>query len=666
MSAVLQERQTSGGGSSVSSVALAFSSNLTAGSALHVVGGQANAVSPAYTFSDNNGGSYTALDSPTWDSANSWGQAHAYSANHAAGATTVTLTFNASETFVALWIREIGGVTATPIDGHNNVNAASGTSASASATNSNQPALWSAVAVQTPNTAALSAGTGTQDIAGWNYTGATNYGLSSHSRVTTAGSQTATFNTATAGKISISLAIFDEAGGGSNAALAGPSAAKAVATATASVANALSGQSAARAASTAVLAVATALSGTMSARASAAGTAGIGIALSGISSARGDALGGISISNALSGICGASASLVAAVSNQLALLGSMGAVASWTASLASGSAAALSGIGGARASATGTLSVSLALAGQSGATASLQAPLGNAVQLNGIAAAVAGLSGSLTINSAFALSGISGAAASATGTLANAIALAGKSAAAAAMQAPLGNQVQLTGISGAVSNITGTLGISSGLALSGISSAAASATGALTNIAALTGASISSAANQGGMAVSIQLAGVSATKAFAGGALNGGAAAPLAGGPRYIVKRISLRPFTVSRLIGRRLTVTSMLGQFRLDTKLPDELLVLTFDFTPDLLSTENLSGTPTVDSLIVDAGTDPSPMNILNGAPQIDSSLKKVLLPVQSGVDLCDYGITVRCPTTNPLKVLGLRGTLPVRAKPY
>ena len=99
----------------------------------------------------------------------------------------------------------------------------------------------------------------------------------------------------------------------------------------------------------------------------------------------------------------------------------------------------------------------------------------------------------------------------------------------------------------------------------------------------------------------------------------------------------------------------------RLDIKDPAEKLILTFDFAVGLGSDDLLTGTPiaTVSVLI---GRDAAPTAIFNGTPGIDGTSKRVYLPVQAGVDGCDYVIKVVCTTTSASKVLALTAVLPVR----
>ena len=95
--------------------------------------------------------------------------------------------------------------------------------------------------------------------------------------------------------------------------------------------------------------------------------------------------------------------------------------------------------------------------------------------------------------------------------------------------------------------------------------------------------------------------------------------------------------------------------------KNPSEAIVLTFDFTNGLLANEILSGSPTV-TVATAFGTDASPTSILNGASSIDSTGRMVLVPVQAGLDGCDYEVKVVVPTNNIKKTLALIAILPVR----
>jgi hypothetical protein len=144
----------------------------------------------------------------------------------------------------------------------------------------------------------------------------------------------------------------------------------------------------------------------------------------------------------------------------------------------------------------------------------------------------------------------------------------------------------------------------------------------------------------------------------------------LATDPRYVVARISVRSFMASRLA--RLFVTSRaaarnftrsaVSNRRFDEKDPTEKVILTFDFSIDLAAGVTLSGSPSVQVDTV-FGTDASPSSILNGSAQLDGTATKVLVPVQAGVDGCEYRVSVRCGTTSAQIYLELDAVLPVRS---
>lgn len=138
----------------------------------------------------------------------------------------------------------------------------------------------------------------------------------------------------------------------------------------------------------------------------------------------------------------------------------------------------------------------------------------------------------------------------------------------------------------------------------------------------------------------------------------------------YVINRSPLRPFTAGRGV-RNLTVLrfssrnftrTTVSNRRFDTKDPTEKVTLTFDFTNDLPSGVTLSGSPTV-AVTLTRGVDPSPTNILNGAASLDGTSKMVIVPVQGGVDGCEYDVSVQCNTTNALLKFELDAVLPVRS---
>lgn len=208
---VLQERN-SRSSVSATSIALAFSSNVTAASAVHAIFAQFQGTGGVKfsAFSDNNGGSYTTLDNAYNGGSVDFETAHGYALNHAAGATTVTGTTTTSAAPLHIWIREIGGVaTVSALDGHNIASSASTTNQtlSVSATNANQPAFISVLGISEWQQQACTLTGVTQDVQGASWT----YAVSGHSRITAAGSNSATVNVGSANdSFQIVIAIFDE------------------------------------------------------------------------------------------------------------------------------------------------------------------------------------------------------------------------------------------------------------------------------------------------------------------------------------------------------------------------------------------------------------------------------------------------------------------------
>lgn len=209
---IVQETQTSAGSTSVPSISLAFASNNTAGNAIHVFGLAGNS-GRTFTVSDTQGNTYSVLDT---NSAVSGGNSicQAVAVNIKGGANTVTVTFSSAAGYPGIWIREIGGVSASPVDGHIlNVPNVINTSVSAAATNAAQPGIWSGFAFD--SSGGLSATTGTQDVSGWLFGGATNEAISSHGPVSTVGTQTAAFAGTSSSDFLASIVIFDAATGSS-------------------------------------------------------------------------------------------------------------------------------------------------------------------------------------------------------------------------------------------------------------------------------------------------------------------------------------------------------------------------------------------------------------------------------------------------------------------
>lgn len=98
------------------------------------------------------------------------------------------------------------------------------------------------------------------------------------------------------------------------------------------------------------------------------------------------------------------------------------------------------------------------------------------------------------------------------------------------------------------------------------------------------------------------------------------------------------------------------------ESKDPLEKVKLTFDFTTDLPDGVVLTGTPDV-AFTTAYGTDPSPASIANGAAGLDTTSKKVIVPVQAGLEGVDYRVSVKCATTDAQLVFELDGVLAVRS---
>lgn len=223
---VLQEKETSINSGTGGNITLAFASAITAGSALHVIATQGDSSTATYTFSDNNGGSYSTPDT-CWSTNHGQGCGQSAAVNHASGATSVTITFSGVGAFPGLSLKEIGGVSTTPLDGHSATVTALATSATINLTNANQPALISGWG-NDPHDAQVPGigGTGfTLGIHGWNYGGGfpTCY-TSSSKRITTTASQATTFTLSTADDILMGAIIFDEAAATGTVALTGQAA----------------------------------------------------------------------------------------------------------------------------------------------------------------------------------------------------------------------------------------------------------------------------------------------------------------------------------------------------------------------------------------------------------------------------------------------------------
>jgi hypothetical protein len=94
--------------------------------------------------------------------------------------------------------------------------------------------------------------------------------------------------------------------------------------------------------------------------------------------------------------------------------------------------------------------------------------------------------------------------------------------------------------------------------------------------------------------------------------------------------------------------------------KLPNESVILTFDFSGGLEDDETLTGVDAV-TVLTAKGTDENPQSILNGAASLSPGARWALVPVKAGPSPCSYRIKVTAQTSNPKKVLELVAILPV-----
>lgn len=184
-----------------------------AGNAIQVLA-QINSTAAIDSVADGTN-TYTLLD--TWvDSAQGRRYAHYVAVNVQAGNYTIVATFHFAITSGAIWVKEIGGVTTNPVDGHHGQNQATpttGTDATTSgtATNSVQPALISGFCANSQNASFPSAGTGF--TSGSSGAGAVSASYRTESkRITTTTAVAATFTAVSNVSHNSCMAIFDERG----------------------------------------------------------------------------------------------------------------------------------------------------------------------------------------------------------------------------------------------------------------------------------------------------------------------------------------------------------------------------------------------------------------------------------------------------------------------
>lgn len=190
----------------------AFPNPVTAGSAIHVVAHWYQPSSNTCTFSDSQGNTYTILD--TLVGTNTEVLVHAYAENVVGGATTVEVAFaQGSAQYPAIWAREIGDVTASPLLAHA-IGKAAATSETVSASNASEPAIISAFGFNEAGSSATTPAATSplvQDATGWNFSASfANLATSAHKVVAATGSQSAGFTASALGDGSLFalMAIF--------------------------------------------------------------------------------------------------------------------------------------------------------------------------------------------------------------------------------------------------------------------------------------------------------------------------------------------------------------------------------------------------------------------------------------------------------------------------
>ena len=98
-----------------------------------------------------------------------------------------------------------------------------------------------------------------------------------------------------------------------------------------------------------------------------------------------------------------------------------------------------------------------------------------------------------------------------------------------------------------------------------------------------------------------------------------------------------------------------------LTNKDPEEMIVITFDFSDALVDGEVLTSIVALE-FDVTMGTDPDPQAILAAAPLINTTNVQVQAPITGGLDGVNYSIKAVAATNNPSKRLAVTAVLPVR----
>lgn len=343
---------------------------------------------------------------------------------------------------------------------------------------------------------------------------------------------------------------------------------------------------------------------------------------------------------------------VSARTSASAVMSAVGATLSASALARTGFAAGIStGInlaatGSAKAQAQSPLTTGISMVAQIYALTYASATLGAGAMLTVTAAGLASASGALFTG--IALSGSASARSTVSGTLAASPVV----LSADAFARPSAGSALLTGIavagsanarSGATSSLAGP-----SASLSAVISARTSASGSLSASIAF---SASLTARPYALASITVGAGLAADASCRPSAASNANQQISLVGPRYVIKRIRARRWTVS--------ATTYL-QF--DPKGSDEKVRLCFDFAPDLLPGVTLVGTPVV-TYSVGTGNDQAPSALANGTPILDGTKTIAIVPVQGGIGGCAYSIHAWCATTDPLVALSLTGILSVQS---
>lgn len=356
---------------------------------------------------------------------------------------------------------------------------------------------------------------------------------------------------------------------------------------------------------------------------------------------------------------------------------------------------ALAGPAPALASAAGDLTVVIQLAGAAtGVASSPTSFLGSAAQLAGAAAATAQALGALQIKQV--LAGGAYGDTIARGDLTHGMVCVGLASGVATGSGVLLTAKRMVSLGAGLASATGAL--TTGVRLTATPSAAtATGSGALSAAARLGGAAAGLATTLGNLRIGSAFRAPGAGLATAAGVMTTGggqkgAARSLVTATGTIVARAQLAgaAFAIATgdpILTNLTTNQSPVGMYRgdpnfmigdryynktpvFDTIGPSEIRVLTFDFAAansptgnGLLAGETLISVAQV-TVTNSAGNDPTPADIINGLASFDPTQTQVMVPVNSGLGLVanDYYIMVRCPTSNPNKVLERFGLLQIR----